>query len=93
MCERAAEEQIQRLQCQLRETEEQLQKAAQAGLGLLDQQTELQEKLDEQRIEMTKALEVICVYFVSEILLPTTCITLYCRSVNKKITHLRKMLS
>lgn len=53
------EEEMQWLKSQLRETEVQLQKAAQAGLDLLNQQTELQDQLDEQRIEMTNALEVL----------------------------------
>ncbi|XP_020779219.1 protein Spindly isoform X2 [Boleophthalmus pectinirostris] len=59
MCDRGAEEEIQRLKSQLRETEEQVQKAAQAGLDLLSQQMELQNRLDEQRVEMTNALEVL----------------------------------
>lgn len=54
----SAEEQLQRLRGQLKEREEQLQKAAQAGLDLLNQQVELQSRLDEQRVEMTNALEV-----------------------------------
>ncbi|XP_072292289.1 protein Spindly [Eucyclogobius newberryi] len=59
MCERGAEDEIQRLKSQLRETEQQVQKAAQAGLDLLNQQMELQNRLDEQRVEMTNALEVL----------------------------------
>lgn len=54
----AAEEEIQRLRSQLREREEQVHQAAQAGLDLLNQQMELQNRLDEQRVEMTNALEV-----------------------------------
>lgn len=54
----AAEEEIQLLRSQLREREEQVHKAAQAGLDLLHQQMELQNRLDEQRIEMTTTLEV-----------------------------------
>lgn len=54
----AAEEQIQWLKSQLREREEQVHQAAQAGLDLLNQQMELQNRLDEQRVEMTNALEV-----------------------------------
>uniref|UniRef100_A0A3B4ASM5 Uncharacterized protein n=1 Tax=Periophthalmus magnuspinnatus TaxID=409849 RepID=A0A3B4ASM5_9GOBI len=50
-------ESIQRLKSQLRETEEQVQKAAQAGLDLLNQQMDLQNRLDEQRVEMTNVLE------------------------------------
>lgn len=54
----SAEKELQRLRGQLNEREEQLQKAAQAGLDLLNQQVELQSRLDEQRVEMTNALEV-----------------------------------
>lgn len=54
----SAEEELKRLRGQLKEREEQLQKAAQAGLDLLNQQVELQSRLDEQRVEMTNALEV-----------------------------------
>uniref|UniRef100_A0A3B4G0U2 Uncharacterized protein n=1 Tax=Pundamilia nyererei TaxID=303518 RepID=A0A3B4G0U2_9CICH len=46
------------LRIQLREKEEQVHQAAQAGLDLLNQQVELQNRLDEQRVEMTNALEV-----------------------------------
>lgn len=59
MCDREAEEEIQRLKSQLRETEGQLEKAAQAGLELINQQIELQNRLDEQRVEMTNALEAL----------------------------------
>ncbi|XP_031175562.1 protein Spindly [Sander lucioperca] len=55
----AAEEEIQRLRSQLREKEELVRQAAQAGLDVLNQQTELQSQLDEQRVEMTNALEVL----------------------------------
>ncbi|XP_061582431.1 protein Spindly [Cololabis saira] len=55
----AAEEQIQLLRSQLREKEEQVHRAAQAGLDLLNQQVELQARLDEQRVEMTNALEAL----------------------------------
>ncbi|XP_028272217.1 protein Spindly isoform X2 [Parambassis ranga] len=55
----AAEEEIQRLRSQLREREEQVHQAAQAGLDLLNQQVELQNRLDEQRVEMTNALETL----------------------------------
>ncbi|KAF3837745.1 hypothetical protein F7725_009513 [Dissostichus mawsoni] len=55
----AAEEETQRLRSQLREREEQVHQAAQAGLDLLNQQMELQSRLDEQRVEMTNALEVL----------------------------------
>lgn len=54
----AAEEESQRLRSQLRERDEQVHQAAQAGLDLLNQQMELQSRLDEQRVEMTNALEV-----------------------------------
>ncbi|XP_030000613.1 protein Spindly [Sphaeramia orbicularis] len=53
------EEEIQWLKSQLREKEEQVQQAAQAGLDLLNQQMELQSRLDEQRVEMTNALEAL----------------------------------
>lgn len=52
------EEETERLRVQLKEREEQLHQAAQAGLDLLNQQVELQSRLDEQRVEMTNALEV-----------------------------------
>ncbi|KAM8910203.1 protein Spindly isoform 2-T2 [Spinachia spinachia] len=55
----AAEEEIQRLRSQLREREEQVHQAAQAGLDLLNQQMEMQNKLDEQRVEMTNAMEAL----------------------------------
>lgn len=54
----AAEEELERLRAQLKEKEEHVHKAAQAGLDLLNQQMELQNKLEEQRVEMTNALEV-----------------------------------
>lgn len=54
----SAEEELQWLRGQLKECEKQLQKAAQAGLDLLNQQVELQSRLDEQRVEMTNTLEV-----------------------------------
>lgn len=54
----AAEEQLQRLRAQLKEREEQVHQAAQAGLDLLNQHMELQNNLEEQRVEMTSALEV-----------------------------------
>lgn len=49
---------IQRLQHKLKEEECALQKAAQYGLQLLDGQLDLQNKLDEQRIEITNHVEV-----------------------------------
>ncbi|XP_030595648.1 protein Spindly [Archocentrus centrarchus] len=55
----AAEEEIKLLRIQLREKEEQVHQAAQAGLDLLNQQMELQNRLDEQRVEMTNALEAL----------------------------------
>lgn len=54
----AEAEEIQRLRSQLKEREEQVHQAAQAGLDLLNQQMELQNRLEEQRVEMTNALEV-----------------------------------
>lgn len=54
----AEAEEIQRLRSQLKEREEQVHQAAQAGLDLLNQQMELQNRLEEQRVEMTSALEV-----------------------------------
>ncbi|XP_068587676.1 protein Spindly [Cebidichthys violaceus] len=55
----AAEEEMQRLRSQLWEKEEQVQQAARAGLDLLNQQVEMQTRLDEQRVEMTNALEAL----------------------------------
>ncbi|TNN63891.1 Protein Spindly [Liparis tanakae] len=55
----AAEEEIQRLKSQLRARDEQVHQAAQAGLDLLNQQMEMQNRLDEQRVEMTNALEAL----------------------------------
>ncbi|XP_053735468.1 protein Spindly [Synchiropus splendidus] len=59
MCRSAveAEEEMQALRIQLKEREMQVQQAAQAGLDLLNQQMELQSRLEEQRVEMTNALE------------------------------------
>lgn len=54
----APEKEIERLRSQLKEREEQVHQAAQAGLDLLNQQMELQNRLEEQRVEMTNALEV-----------------------------------
>ncbi|XP_020509041.2 protein Spindly [Labrus bergylta] len=54
-----AEEEIERLRSRLREKEEQLHQAAQAGLTLLNQQIELQSRLDEQRVEMTNEREAL----------------------------------
>lgn len=54
----APEEEIERLRSQLKEREAQVHQAAQAGLDLLNQQMELQNRLEEQRVEMTNALEV-----------------------------------
>uniref|UniRef100_A0A3Q2GPC8 Uncharacterized protein n=1 Tax=Cyprinodon variegatus TaxID=28743 RepID=A0A3Q2GPC8_CYPVA len=53
----AAEDELQLLRSQLKKSEEQARQAAQAGLDLLRQVDELQERLDEQRVEMTNALE------------------------------------
>uniref|UniRef100_A0A665VIJ7 Protein Spindly n=1 Tax=Echeneis naucrates TaxID=173247 RepID=A0A665VIJ7_ECHNA len=55
----AAVEEIQLLRSQLKEREEQVHQAAQAGLDLLNQQMELQNRLDEERVEMTNALEAL----------------------------------
>ncbi|XP_068596627.1 protein Spindly [Brachionichthys hirsutus] len=55
----AAQEEIQRLRSRLEEREEQVHQAASAGLELLNQQVELQSRLDEQRVEMSDALEVL----------------------------------
>ncbi|XP_029917886.1 protein Spindly [Myripristis murdjan] len=59
MCESASEDEVQSLRAQLKEMQEQVQKAAQAGLDLLNQQVELQNRLEEQRVEMTNALEAL----------------------------------
>ncbi|KAG7465006.1 hypothetical protein MATL_G00171640 [Megalops atlanticus] len=50
---------VQQLRCRLKEAEESLQKAAQYGLQLLDGQLDLQNQLEEQRIEMTNAMEAL----------------------------------
>lgn len=52
------ESEIQRLQQKVEEAEEALQKAAQYGLQLLDDKMDLQNKLEDQRIEMTTLIEV-----------------------------------
>lgn len=49
---------IQKLQKKLEEAEEALQKAAQYGLQLLDDKMDLQNNLEDQRIEMTALIEV-----------------------------------
>ncbi|XP_056133997.1 protein Spindly [Lampris incognitus] len=54
-----AAEELQRLKEKLKEKEEQVQQAAQAGLNLLNQQMELQTKLEEQRAEMTNVIEAL----------------------------------
>ncbi|XP_014826869.1 PREDICTED: protein Spindly isoform X1 [Poecilia mexicana] len=53
------EEENELLRSQLKESEEKARRAAQAGLDLLKQQDELQEQLEEQRVEMTNALEAL----------------------------------
>ncbi|MCJ8733961.1 hypothetical protein PDJAM_G00229810 [Pangasius djambal] len=53
------ENEIQRLQQKVEEAEEALQKAAQYGLQLLDDKMDLQNKLEDQRIEMTALIEVL----------------------------------
>ncbi|XP_053284823.1 protein Spindly isoform X2 [Pleuronectes platessa] len=55
----AAAEEIELLKNQLKAREEQVHQAAQAGLDLLKQQMELQNTLDEQRVEMTNAIEAL----------------------------------
>ncbi|CAF95409.1 unnamed protein product, partial [Tetraodon nigroviridis] len=55
----APEEELERLRAELKEKEDHVHKAAQAGLDLLNQQMDLQNKLEEQRVEMTNALEVL----------------------------------
>uniref|UniRef100_A0A8C5CVZ7 Protein Spindly n=1 Tax=Gadus morhua TaxID=8049 RepID=A0A8C5CVZ7_GADMO len=55
----SAEEVIQRLRSRLKESEEQVQQAAHAGLDLLNQQVELQTQLEEQRVEMTNTIEIL----------------------------------
>lgn len=52
------EGEIQRLQQKVEEAEEALQKAAQYGLQLLHDKMDLQNKLEDQRIEMTSQIEV-----------------------------------
>ncbi|KAL0973985.1 hypothetical protein UPYG_G00213890 [Umbra pygmaea] len=52
-------DEIQRLRCKLNETEDALQKAAQYGLQLLNGELDLQNKLEEQRIEMTNTVEAL----------------------------------
>uniref|UniRef100_A0A3Q1G7C5 Protein Spindly n=1 Tax=Acanthochromis polyacanthus TaxID=80966 RepID=A0A3Q1G7C5_9TELE len=52
-------EDVELLRRQLREKEDQVHQAAQAGLDLLNQQVELQNQLDNQRVEMTNALEAL----------------------------------
>ncbi|XP_026186686.1 protein Spindly isoform X2 [Mastacembelus armatus] len=54
-----AQEEIQLLRRQLKESEEQGHQAAQAGLDLLNQHIDLQNTLEEQRVEMTNAIEVL----------------------------------
>ncbi|XP_060935983.1 protein Spindly [Limanda limanda] len=55
----AAAEEFELLRNQLKAREEQVHQAAQAGLDLLKQQMELQNTLDEQRVEMTNAIEAL----------------------------------
>ncbi|CAB1337004.1 unnamed protein product [Coregonus sp. 'balchen'] len=55
----SGEDEIQRLQRKLKEADDALQKAGQYGLQLLDGQLDLQNKLEEQRIEMTNAVEAL----------------------------------
>ncbi|KAM4733216.1 protein Spindly [Anableps anableps] len=55
----APEDENELLRNQLKESEEQARRAAQAGLDLLKQLEELQDRLEEQRVEMTNALEAL----------------------------------
>ncbi|MEQ2188190.1 hypothetical protein GOODEAATRI_012482 [Goodea atripinnis] len=55
----APEDENELLRSQLKDSEEQARRAAQAGLDLLKQLDELQDRLDEQRVEMTNALEAL----------------------------------
>uniref|UniRef100_A0A3B4CJY6 Protein Spindly n=1 Tax=Pygocentrus nattereri TaxID=42514 RepID=A0A3B4CJY6_PYGNA len=55
----ATDGEIQTLRQKVEETEVALQKAAQYGLQLLDDKMDLQNKLEEQRIEMTAVIEVL----------------------------------
>ncbi|XP_072256907.1 protein Spindly isoform X2 [Pyxicephalus adspersus] len=48
---------ILKLQCRLKEAEEERNKAAQYGLKLLESQSDLQNQLEEQRNEMTQVIE------------------------------------
>ncbi|XP_069620008.1 protein Spindly isoform X2 [Ranitomeya imitator] len=50
-------EAILKLRCQLKEVEEERSRAAQYGLQLLESQSDLQNQLEEQRCEMTSAIE------------------------------------
>ena len=52
------ENEVPLLKCKLKEMEEQLQKSAQYGLQLLDGQQELENRIEEERIEMTNTMEV-----------------------------------
>ncbi|XP_062332217.1 protein Spindly isoform X2 [Osmerus eperlanus] len=53
------EDEVPLLKCKLKEMEEQLQKSAQYGLQLLDGQQELENRIEEERIEMTNTLEAL----------------------------------
>ncbi|XP_029112976.1 protein Spindly isoform X2 [Scleropages formosus] len=55
----ANDSEVQQLRCKLKEAEESLQKAAQYGLQLLDGQLDLQNQLEEQRVEMTNSVEAL----------------------------------
>ncbi|XP_073445573.1 protein Spindly isoform X6 [Dendrobates tinctorius] len=52
-------EAILKLRCQLKEVEEERGRAAQYGLQLLESQSDLQNQLEEQRSEMTSAIEIL----------------------------------
>ncbi|XP_075994800.1 protein Spindly isoform X2 [Genypterus blacodes] len=59
MCGSATEEEIKWLRQRLKETEEQLHQAAQSGLDCLNQQVELQSRLDEYRTETTNEIDAL----------------------------------
>lgn len=66
----SGDSEVQQLRCKLKEAEESLQKAAQYGLELLDGQLDLQNQLEEQRVEMTNTLEVSHCHLLSEYVWP-----------------------
>ncbi|KAM3849325.1 protein Spindly-like, partial [Diretmus argenteus] len=52
-------EEVQRLRKELEEMDDRCQQAAKAGLDLVHQNVELQGRLEEQRVDMTNALEAL----------------------------------